>query len=117
MKKLFSILILSSLFCVINRAQIADDSITVSGNKLIDSGNTNFATIFLTMTNYIPVESPTNFLVYNTTTRVLTGCVTNSNGSGAGFTNNVVFVDNGSTSSAYHVTAGGTTNYMGDYFP
>jgi len=35
-----------------------------------------------------------------------------------GGTNNAIFfLDNGSTSSAYHVTAGGVTNFLGDFFP
>ncbi len=31
--------------------------------------------------------------------------------------NTIFFLDSGTTSSAYHVTSNGTTNYLGDYFP
>jgi hypothetical protein len=64
------------------KGAVADGEIAVFDGvdgKYIRAGGTNAEAVLRTMTNYLPVASSSNWLVYNPLTRTLTGCVTNKN--------------------------------------
>jgi len=80
---------------VATKGGVADGEIAVfdgvSGRYIRSSGETNATLLIKTMTNFVAVASSSNYLVYNPTTRTLTGCVSNEglSASDAGYLNGV----------------------------
>ena len=68
-------------------------AVTAAQAGAVNTGDVSYLSISRSMTNYVLVSSNSDFLTYDPATRLLTGCVTNQGGGGAGTITNMLSAD------------------------